>query len=1124
MITVQVRVPLQPGMSVRDVFVEAFRIYLQCTVLRAEEIVARRDFTFTRDLTDEERSKDELPVLLRLPEDLIEEQRERAQEDIDNLPQDLREFIFQGGAGPAELTPDLLDDYSLIIEMVRSMSDEEREAYLAQTSVDTTDPVAFARSLEEYRAHVDNRIAVRSDRERVQNEMFGVDEMTRNLRLRIEGIREELASSRGGSDDVRISDELYAQHADSRAELAELEAEYLRRLRALGFEDQAALQAQIDEFVDAYQREAILMANEELNRANHASLETRAIIEDDDRLEELFDALDDARDFASQAADTAPDRSLQSPADDRPGVGVDYSEEDPGAERYRLEQQAINAVRALKNDYPFLGYGPEEWALSIARASNKRQLARVLDGQIIELDESIERMRTELREDPDLIWKLDGLIQRMNAEAGIEPNTTLGDAIQQEVSDEETAELIQDVALAVTAVLAGLATAGTGLVPALAGGAAIVASAYDAWVQFRRYEEENAANNLNMYSRDPSIAWVVIALTGVGLDAAGVFALLDELPDVTRAIRRVAVGAEDGEDTVAALGEAMRLAKHEKLGNRERAAITRAAEERASQATEFAALRAEINGGALIALDSGKEQEIAAQIARSVYASMRRGVDGLDQWMGTREAQSLVGRLEDLAPDNLPPLRDAYQLARRRANQFHARAERLGLSEAEVADVLGDWARSPNTSPEQILERLERMAFEGRGRDPRATIPDPLAEENAARAHRGETARETPSAADDPAASGGDEAEEVFRGREARVPPPPEGPPQTVPYRDPNPNRPPAADAAEEVAPATRESTEASRRTTRPDGTAADDMEARRAEARRREEGDASPADDISEERSTNPDGVAGAGGGGAAARRRHLAERRAREVDPRTGDVRDPSARSTRIEPGRQRRDAYSPDDPQVFLERAHGLLERDSPVGAIANPGTTSLSEAMRLFYAAVENSPDREIGILRHRSTGTIILIQGSEGSVKHPTLDELIKRLGADHPAVQGDAWRPNNWEALVHSHPVEEGASATATSGRIPSGSDLRRARQDAELNGRLHSAYISVRNEDGSMQRIFYEYDPDSGTYTIAGRLPTEADDASAPENWGFNIFTFDNLEEYERVMYPRVGAEAVRD
>ncbi|MFV2091262.1 MAG: hypothetical protein ACC642_11430, partial [Pseudomonadales bacterium] len=411
---VEVRVPMQHVRNSDELLIEAVRIYMQCSPIVAARIIKERGFHANRELTQQELALSELTVRLRLPDDIVDERVDSTQTYIAGLSPEMRGFIFRGGEEPAEITADLVDDYAEIARLTVQMSEQERRAYLEQTSVDTTDPVDLARSLEAYVGYLRGRTDAREVRIEAESDIFGVWKSTKDIRYRMGEIEGRIPTANA------VTLPLYT------VELVQLNQQYDDALRRLGFESREDLEAAMEAFTSAYRDEAVLIAGEALNRASHAATETGSQIEDPATLEALFGALSGAREMMDEArrirSETEETIETQ-PTEVLAGLPSTIV---PAEAQSRIDQahsDARDRVRKLKGTYPLLGYGPDEWAISVAIAQTTESLAQVLQGQIIDLDKSIDATRERLSEDPDLVWQFDGLIEQVNAETGVEPNS-----------------------------------------------------------------------------------------------------------------------------------------------------------------------------------------------------------------------------------------------------------------------------------------------------------------------------------------------------------------------------------------------------------------------------------------------------------------------------------------------------------------------------------------------------------------------------------------------------------------------------------------------------------------------------------------------------------------------------
>lgn len=980
---VMVRVPITPGMSTRDVIISAIQVYMDCSYGQATEFFRELGSNVSRDLRDDEQRAASVRVMLVLPEDWVHRQRARTRHELDALTPAQRAFIFQGGASAAELTDDNIDDYTRIVDLTQQLSANEQEAFLSRVSTTTENPETFAQSLESFAAHQRERTGARETTLEAEAEIFGVYEATAPIFERMQAIP---LQDREVQPDPSFQPT--EEHRALQLQMNELREEYLAVLARFGFDSEEEFGAAVASYREAYQGEAVLIAQEALSATGHQVFLAEAQIEDEELLGAMFQSLGPARGAMAAANQVQVDRGILMER----GGGTSITM--PASAQAAMDAQKTRArglVRGLADLYPALGFGPDPWIDAIAFARSPAELREVLDGHCTEMRESIVTMRTTLDEDPEVIWLMDSLIDQVNTETGLDPGSGPGRAVMRTREEHESDQTAADLALGGVAVVAGLLTMGEGTVAVLGGAAALGIGSYQTMEEFRRYEVNNAANNTGMLSNDPSIAWAVISLMGVGLDAAGILAIFRQAPAVTEAMR--AVGTSAGEEAVEGLTVAMRSANAPELTVQAQQAVLVAARARAAENAAFDVLRSQINNGDHLVLTAARQDQVTAEITHSVHSAMQGGLDGLERWVRTPQARSLVGSVNEMTPEEMAVLRDAYLSARHRANQFQTRATALGLSETQTSNALAAWARAPASSGDDVLAEMQSFALGGQGLDaPTASAPP------------SRTAAPHTASVGDATGSGNAIDPNIF-----------DDGPGVLPRRDPM-------------------------------------------------------ADEI---------------------------DRAIQEADIEDGIARAPQA-----------------DDARRYEMARNGIIPDDAPPGTVARVRGNNEAEALRLFYAARENSPLLETGVIYNRETGNWLILRGTESSLPWPSRDELVRVFGEDHPMIVGNRWDPDNWDVPIHVHPQQPVTGVTGPNGTVPSMADFEVARDSATISGEAVGGHAQFTTSEG-INRTFFSYDPSTQLYTFRGRVPTATD----PSIYEDLTLIFETPQQYADYIYPRVGA-----
>ncbi|MBB96668.1 MAG: hypothetical protein CML68_18970 [Rhodobacteraceae bacterium] len=152
-------------------------------------------------------------------------------------------------------------------------------------------------------------------------------------------------------------------------------------------------------------------------------------------------------------------------------------------------------------------------------AAFKRDVQRIISKRKDGIDATRDILADE--DNPDFIWRT-GAIDQAMSEAGGGPDSMLGAVVQARKDDIAGDETRDAVLLGIAAVAAGLMTLGTGTVAVVGYGAGLGLSAYDAWNEYTRYVEDEAAAQGGLMATHPSMAWAVLALVGLGGDVIDV--------------------------------------------------------------------------------------------------------------------------------------------------------------------------------------------------------------------------------------------------------------------------------------------------------------------------------------------------------------------------------------------------------------------------------------------------------------------------------------------------------------------------------------------------------------------------------------------------------------------------
>lgn len=574
------------------------------------------------------------------------------------IPPEARAFMFATD-GTGALEPNDFMTALRIANRIADFTDAERAEYLARVVGRANDWEAFERAIDAFATEREERGLAADRREDTKTELFGTDALYRAYKT-YTGLR----------DAANMSDNLAIEHLAAEAYEA-LEAEMSKHGFKRLSEVEAWFDPRVKEFEAAFEAEALLVGREMLDRYSHVLYVERERILVPENLDVFYGEI------------TAAGEDLE-----------------PLAERYPLlrdEDLREDVVDVLT-----------KWPVQ----DQKRRLLHVILGSVEQRKKHIAQTHESLGKNPELVYGFDVLRVHAMAAQGVEEGSVYHQIVMNRKEEIETDQLISSIMLAVVAIGAGLLTGGGGAVAVLGAATAATIGAYEALEEFRRYETEHAAFKAGLLSDDPSVAWVIVAAVGAGLDLASV-------GKAVRAIGRTAFESFDKTGDVAALttrydealaeSRAIDLELTKKLEEAQssilKAAKARAQEQQAWRSVLIPATR--LND---VLSATG---ESFARLVYAVYSTLNFHGRNLARFLKTQQAQRLLGELAAKPMDHvedLKRLRNGFKEALGSQQTIVSHANGLGLRDFEIDNWFRVWSENPSTPLSEILTQMDAYA------------------------------------------------------------------------------------------------------------------------------------------------------------------------------------------------------------------------------------------------------------------------------------------------------------------------------------------------------------------------------------------------------------------------------
>ncbi len=486
-----------------------------------------------------------------------------------------------------------------------------------------------------------------------------------------------------------------------RSELPGQQAQLEQSLRANGFASVAEFDATVSAWRAAFERRT---RQEAYVRLNHLE---RVLKEQQKRYADAAKAAKLAQSVQSSGAPAHYKRhSEQRSRSIRLSMPVHAMSERPIDQEGAIQAAVASAeakkagdaaIQGLGKDHPLLAF-PDFPRQKLAEASATDVPQLMLD-YISEHVESVRDTRKEVSSDPAFIYKLDVLLQASRQAQGIADGSIHARIIDAHMKREQLKSIVKGIALAVVTLALTVATLGGGAFAGAAGLTAFGLSGWQAVDAFRDYTRESDANDAQLLSEDPSIFWLVLAVTGAVVD-------LGAAVKAVRAIRPAAKAFNETGD-LDAFREALK--KVDEIDARIARSVERGAESQQAIVRQWQAVG-----------DMGKRlNDITSVVAEGGYRMMvlawhgaRRGALRFDQYLMELKKAKLITRRTGLSAKELEALRGPYDEAlRRAANGFvdpgKMSAELRAALPAEAADDAAAFGRFLGLSDAEAVEVLE---------------------------------------------------------------------------------------------------------------------------------------------------------------------------------------------------------------------------------------------------------------------------------------------------------------------------------------------------------------------------------------------------------------------------------
>ena len=433
---------------------------------------------------------------------------------IDHLPDAQRRFLF-----PGDGTAVAAKDYATVLRVagkIGDLSPEQLETYTQSTVRQAASWRELESSVDAYRLRIAVRQAGAEHHRRASERIAGLDAAYGTMR--------EAYAALAGDGRMPHGDRLDAMQSD---------------LEARGFADVDDFRSRgVRELVGAVKEVALSIAQETIDRQQHLLWTERA---------RYRERPDEARAVAERLADGVAARHFDAAAEHvrsaaqylRMGMSwlAEREKATAAAERRTAEGLVLDAARG----HPAVRLPGFDLA-RLARTPADR-VVDMLIGDMDARDRAIERVRQELRDNPDRVFEMDTLMASAARQRGIAPGSLDARIIEDHVRDQRAGAADRKASIGVLLAAASLFSGGIAL---LAAGATAAFGLHDIDTAVHDFAVGESLYTSGLTGQEPSSA----VLLGTVLSAVG--DVLFSAADVVAAGRAASVADEAGDAARAA--------------------------------------------------------------------------------------------------------------------------------------------------------------------------------------------------------------------------------------------------------------------------------------------------------------------------------------------------------------------------------------------------------------------------------------------------------------------------------------------------------------------------------------------------------------------------------------------
>lgn len=478
-----------------------------------------------------------------------------------------------------------------------------------------------------------------------------------------------------------------------------------KKAKKYGFKDLTDFENTVNKYQEAFRSETIHLAEDYMDEYEHLLYKEEIRLKQGDTIKQLYATFNNA-----EVGKNISEGRIK----ERAGLFMNLNKNIPEEHRTKTyyegkkeKKAGIDKAKALNSPI----FKDKTFNFDkLGDVNSQKEFEEVLFDFIISKRENVQKVRRDLKDNPDAIYKQQELLQHSYQKQGVVKDSILDLIIQQKIKNIEWTEILKSIALALGAIVAIAVTWGAATPYVIAGTAVSLGiSAYNVYEALDDYYKKDAAYEIGLLKNEPSFIWVIVAIAGAALDAASLATVLGAVKPITKAAEIFNNSAKSVEDIVTLETS---LAKIKGLSDQVQVNIVKQAQLTVEFRNTVKELMREIR-----TLNTAVNYSALPQLIHLADLGIKRGITTFKNFLLELQLEKVIKSAENLTPEELKILKEAFKEAKSsgKLNILDDLAKNLSSKYKDFLEQRNFTIVRPKGANKNldILDDAERIMFRG---------------------------------------------------------------------------------------------------------------------------------------------------------------------------------------------------------------------------------------------------------------------------------------------------------------------------------------------------------------------------------------------------------------------------